>query len=165
MDCSTSVLPVLYYLPEFTQTHVHQPSNHFIFCHPLLLLPSIFPSIRVFSNESALCIQWPKYWSFSISPSSEYLGLISFRLDWFDLLAAQGTLKSLLQHHNLKHQFFGTQPSLDFPGGSDGKESACNVGDPGFYPLVGKIPWRREWQPIPVFLPGETPWAEEPGRL
>ena len=77
------------------------PSNHLILCHPLLLLPSIFPSIRVFSNELALCIKWPKYWSFSfsISPSNECSGLISFRIDWLNLLAVQGTLKSLLQHH------------------------------------------------------------------
>ena len=77
------------------------PSNHLILCHPLLLLPSIFPSIRVFSNESVLRIRWPKYWSFSfnISPSNEYSGLISFRMNWLDLLAVQGTLKSLLQHH------------------------------------------------------------------
>ena len=80
------------------------PSNHLIFCHPLLLLPLIFPSIKVFSNESALHIRWPKYWSFSfsISPSNEYSGLISFRIDWLDLLAVQGTLKSLLQHHSSK---------------------------------------------------------------
>ena len=80
------------------------PSNHLILCHPLLLLPSIFSSIRVFSNESALCIRWPKYWSFSfnISPSNEHSGLISFRMDWLDLLAVQGTLKSLLQHHSSK---------------------------------------------------------------
>ena len=80
------------------------PSNHLILCRAFLLLPSIFPSIRVFSSESALCIRWPKYWSFrfSISPSNEYLGLISFRMDWLDLLAAQGTLKSLLQHHSSK---------------------------------------------------------------
>ena len=80
------------------------PSNHLILCHPLLLPPSIFPSIRVFSNESALRIRWPKYWSFSfnISPSSEYSGLISSRMDWVDLLAVQGTLKSLLQHHSSK---------------------------------------------------------------
>ena len=80
------------------------PSNHLIFCHPLLLLPSIFPSIRVFSNESALLIRWPKYWSFSfsISPSNEHPGLISFRMDWLNLLAVQGTLKSLLQHHSSK---------------------------------------------------------------
>ena len=78
------------------------PSNHLILCHPLLLLPSIFPSIRVFSNESVLHIRWPKYWSFSfrISPPNEYSGLISFRMDWLDLLAVQGTLKSLLQHHS-----------------------------------------------------------------
>ena len=89
------------------------PSNHLILCCALLLLPSIFPSIRVFSNESVLCIMWPKYWSFSfnISPSNEYSGLISFRRDWLDLLALQGTLKSLLQHHSSKNQFFGTQLS------------------------------------------------------
>ena len=80
------------------------PSNHLILCHPLLLLPSIFPSIRVFSNELALLIRWPKYWSFSfnMSPSNEHPGMISFRMDWLDLLAVQGTLKSLLQHHSLK---------------------------------------------------------------
>ena len=80
------------------------PSNHLFLCCPLLLLPSVFPSIRVFSNESAVHIRWPKYWSFSfsISPSNEYSGLISFRIDWFDLLAIQGTLKSLFQHHSLK---------------------------------------------------------------
>ena len=80
------------------------PSNHLILCHPLLLLPSIFPSIRVFSNESALCIRWPKYWSFSfnISSSNEFWGLISFRMGWLDLFAVQGTLKSLLQHHSSK---------------------------------------------------------------
>ena len=76
------------------------PSNHLILCHPLLLLSSIFPSIRVFSNEVALHIRWPKYWRFSVSPPNEYSELISFRIDWFDLLAVQGTLKSLLQHHN-----------------------------------------------------------------
>ena len=80
------------------------PSNHLVFCCPLLLLPSIFPSITVFSSESTLCIRWPKYWSFSfsISPSNEYSGLISFRIDWFDLLAVQGTFKSLLQLHSSK---------------------------------------------------------------
>ena len=78
------------------------PSNHLILCCPLLLSPSVFPSIRVFSNESALHIRWPKYWSFSISSSNEYSGLISFRMDWLDLLAVQGTLKSLLQHHSSK---------------------------------------------------------------
>ena len=90
------------------------PSNHLILCHPLLLPPSVFPSIRVFSHESALHIRWPKYWSFSlnISPSNEYSGLISFRVDWLDLLAVQWTLKSLFQHHSSKHQFFCAQLSL-----------------------------------------------------
>ena len=89
------------------------PSNHCILFHPLLLPPSIFPSIRVFSNESTLGMKWPKYWSFSfsISPSNEHPGLISFRMDWLDLPAVQGTLKSLLQHHSSKHQFFGAQLS------------------------------------------------------
>ena len=86
------------------------PSNHLILCHPLLHSPSVFPSIRVFSNESALRIRWPKFWSFSfyISPSNEYSGLISFRMYWLDLLSVQGTLKNLLQHHSSKHQFFST---------------------------------------------------------
>ena len=78
------------------------PTNHLILCHPLLRLPSIFPSVRVFSHQSVLCIRWPKYWRFSISPSNEYSGLISFKIDWLDLLAVQGTLKSLLQHHSSK---------------------------------------------------------------
>ena len=107
MDCSTPGLHVHHQLPEFTQTHAIEsvmPSNHLILCHPLLLLSSIFPSIRVFSSESALCIRWPKYWSFSfnISPLNEYSGLISLRMDWLDLLAVQWTLKSLLQHHSSK---------------------------------------------------------------
>ena len=101
-------------LLKLMSTKSAMPSNHLILCHPLLLLPSIFPSIRVFSNESVLCIRWSKYWSFSfsISPSNEYLGLISFRIDCFDLLAVQGTLKSFVQHHSSKHQFFGVQLSL-----------------------------------------------------
>ena len=97
--------PVLHYLSKFAQTHVHKmPSNHFILCCPLLLPLSVFLSIRVFSNDSVLHIRWPKYWSFSfsISPSNEYSCLISFRMDWFDFLAVQGTLKSLLQHHSSK---------------------------------------------------------------
>ena len=91
-------------LLKLTSIELVMPSNHLILCHPLLLLPSIFPSIRVFSNESFLPIRWPKYWSFSfsISPSNEYSGLISFRMYWLDLLAVQGTLKSLLQHHRSK---------------------------------------------------------------
>ena len=90
--------------PKLMSIELVMPSNHLILCRPLLLLPSIFPSIRVFSNESALCMRWPKYWSFSfnISPSNEHPGLISFRMDWLDLLAVQGTLKSLLQHHRSK---------------------------------------------------------------
>ena len=90
------------------------PSNHLVLCCPLLLLPSIFSSIRVFSNESALRVRWPKYWSFSfsISPSNEYSGRISFRIDWLCLLAVQGTLESLLQHHSSKASIFGTQLSL-----------------------------------------------------
>ena len=90
------------------------PSNHLTLCRPLLLLPSIFPSIRVFANGSVLPIRWPKCWSFSFSISPEYSleGLISFRMDWLDLLAVQGTLKSLLQHHSSKHQFFSAQLSL-----------------------------------------------------
>ena len=107
MDCSMSGLPVHHQLPELTQTMTIEsvmPSNHLIFCCPLLLLSSIFPSIWLFSNESVLCIRWPKHWSFSfnISPSNEYSGLISFRMDWVDFLAVQGTLKSLLQHHSSK---------------------------------------------------------------
>ena len=104
MDCSMPGFPVHHQLPELTQTHIHWVGDaiHFILCHPLLLRTSIFPSIRVFSNESILCIRWPKDWSFSISPSNEYSGLISFRMDWLDLLAVQWTLKSLLQHHSSK---------------------------------------------------------------
>ena len=106
MNRSTPGLPVHNHLPEFTQTHIRvsEPSSHLMFCRPLLLLPSIFPSIKVFSNESVLPIRWPKYWSssFHISPSSEHSGLISFRIVWLDLLAVQGTLKSLLQYHSSK---------------------------------------------------------------
>ena len=107
MDYSTSVFPILHYIAEFVQTYVHKsmmPSNHLILCVPLLLMPSIFPSIRVFFKKLTLIISWPKYWSFSfsISPSNVYSGFISFKSDWFDLLAVQGTLKSLLQHHSSK---------------------------------------------------------------
>ena len=107
MNCNTLGFPVHHQLPELAQTHVLKSvmlSNHLILCQPLLLLPSIFPSIRILSNESVLCIKWPKYWSFSfsISPSNEYSELLSFRMDWLDLLTVQGTLKSLLQHHSSK---------------------------------------------------------------
>ena len=113
INCHTPGLPVLHQLLELLQLMSIEsvmPFNHLVLFHPLLLLPSIFPSIRVFSRESILCIRWLKYWSFSfsisISPSNEYWGLISLRMDWLDLLAVQGTLKSQ------KHQFFGTQLSL-----------------------------------------------------
>ena len=124
-------LPVHHQLPELTKTHVHlviNASNHLILRHPLLLPLSIFPSIRVFSDESVLCIRWPKYWSFSfnISPSKDqYSGLISFRMDWLDLLAIQGTLKSLLQHHSSKiwhSAFFRVQ--LSHPYMTTGKNIA-----------------------------------------
>ena len=117
MDCSTPGFPVHHQLLEplrlMSITSV-MPSNHLRFCHPLLLPPSIFPRIRVFSNESLLRIRWPKYWSFSfsISPSNEYSGLTSFRMDWLDLLAVQGTLKSLLQHHSSSALSFLYGPTL-----------------------------------------------------
>ena len=105
MYCSMPGFPVHHQLLELAQLmsiELVMPSNHLLLCHPLLLLPSIFPSIRVFSSESVLHIRWPKYWSLSISLSNEYSGLISFRIDWFDLLAVQGTLKSLFQYHSSK---------------------------------------------------------------
>ena len=144
MDCSKPGFPVHYQLPEIAQTHVIdlvKPSNHLILCfpRPLLLLLSISPSFRIFSKESVLHIRWPKYWSFSfsISPSNEYSGLISFRMNWFDLLAVQGTLKSLLQHHNSKESvlwhsaFFMVQ--LSHPYMTTGKAIALTCG-----PLLAK---------------------------
>ena len=111
MNRSMPGLTVYHQLPEFTQTHAIEsvmPSSHLILCYPLLLLPPIPPSIRVFSNKSTLRMRWPKYWSFSfsISPSNEHPGLISLRMDWLGLLAVQGTLKSLLQHHSSKASIF-----------------------------------------------------------
>ena len=116
MNRSTQGLPVHHQLPKFTQLMSIESvmlSNHLILCRPLLLLPSIFPNIRVLSNESAPCIRWPKYWSFSfsISPSNEHPGLISFRMDWLDLLAVQGLSRVFSNTTVQKHQFFGTQPS------------------------------------------------------
>ena len=136
MDCSMPVFRVLHHLPGFAQIHVLESvmlSNHLILCHPLLLLPSIFPSIRGFSSESALHIRWPKYrnFSFSISPSNEYSGLISLRIDWFDLLAARRILKILLQHQNqkapiLQHSaFFMVQ--LSHPEMTTGKTIALTI--------------------------------------
>ena len=103
-------------LLKLTSIELVMPSSHLILCCPLVFLPSIFPSIRVFSNESVLCIRWPEYWSFgfNISPSNKHSGLISFRMDWSDLLAVQGTLKSLLQHHSSKASILQTQHSLQF---------------------------------------------------
>ena len=135
MNCSTPGLPVHHHLPESTQTLVHWVGDaiqHLILCRPLLHLPPISPSIRVFSNESILRMRWPKYWSFSfgIIPSKEILGLISFRMDWLDLLAIQGTLKSLLQHYSSKASilqcsaFFTVQlshPALQVPKRSSSK--------------------------------------------
>ena len=117
MDCSTPGFPVHHQLLELAQTHVHRVSDaiqHLILCSPLLCPPLIFPRVRVFSNKLVLCIRWPKYYSFSfsISPSNEYSGLIYFRIDRFDLLSVWGTLKSLLQHHSSKTSIFSTQLSL-----------------------------------------------------
>ena len=113
MNLSSPGLPVHHQLPESTQTMSVMPSNCLILCRPLLLLPPIPPSIRVFSNQSTLRMRCPKYWSFSfsISPSNEHPGLLSFRMDWLDLLAVQGTLKSLPQHHSLKASIFWAQLS------------------------------------------------------
>ena len=113
--CQASLsITSLWSLPKLMFIGLVMPSNNLILCRPLLLPPSTFPSIGVFSKEPVLRIRWPKYWNFSfyISPSNEHPGLISFRMGWFDFLAVQGTLKSLLQHHSSKHQFFGVQLSL-----------------------------------------------------
>ena len=143
MNCSMPGLPVHHQLPESTKPMSIEsvmPSNHLILCHPLLLLPPIPPSIRVFSKESTLHMRWPKSWcfSFSISPSNEHPGLISFRMDWLDLLAVQGTLKSLLQHHSskasiLQHSaFFTVQLSLPYM--TTGKTTALTR-----WTFVGKV--------------------------
>ena len=152
------------------------PSNHLILYHLLLLLPSVFPCIRVFSKESVLCIRWPNYWRFrfSISPSNENSGLISFRMDWLDLLTVQGTLKTFLQHHSSKASIL--QHSAFFIGEGNGTPLlySCleNPMDGGAWKAAvhgvaeGRtqlsdftftfIHWRRKWQPTPVFLPGES---------
>ena len=141
------------------------PSNHLILCHPLLLLPSIFPSIRVFSNESVPRIRCPKYWNFSfnISPYNEYLGLISFKMDLFDLLGAQGTLKSFLQHHSSKAMAPHSStlawkiPWTEEPGGLQSMGS-LQVGHnwATSLSLFTFMHWRRKWQPTPELLPGES---------
>ena len=142
MDYSTSDFPVLHYLPELGQTHVHWVGDAIQPSHPLSSPsppPSIFPSIRIFSNESVLWIRYPKYWSFSfsISPSNEHSGLISFRMDWLDLLAVQGTRKSLLQHHSSKASILGRSAffiaQLSHPNVTTGKTIALTIG-----PLLAK---------------------------
>ena len=122
------------------------PSSPLILCHPLLLLPSIFPSIRVFANESPLRMRWPKYWSFSfnIHPSNEHRGLISFRMDWLDLLAVQGTLKSHLQHHSSKASILRRSALV----AQTGKASAYNAGDLGSIPGSGRAPGEGSGNPF-----------------
>ena len=136
------------------------PSNHLTLCRPLLLLPSIFTSIRVFSSESALCIRWPKYWSFSFSvnPSSEHPGLISFRMDWSDLLAVQGTLESLLQHHNSKASILQKHQSFHL----DGKLTS-KTGKLAVIFQVGKCASGFLWEVFSVglcLLSGMKMWGE-----
>ena len=125
-------------LPKLMCIESVMPSNHLILYRPLLLPPSIFPSISIFSNEAALPIRWPKYWSFSfnISPSNEHSGLISFRVDWLDLLVVQGTLKSLLQHHSSKASIL-----------------QCSA---FFIAQLSHPYWRRQWHPTPILLPGKS---------
>ena len=143
------------------------PPNHLVLCRSFLLLPSIFPSIRVFSNESTLRIRWPKYWSFSISSSKEYSELIFFRIDWFDFLAVQGTLRSLLQHHNsiasvLWHSaFFMVQLSHQYI--TTGKTIALTIWNfvrkviPLLLNMLSRdFIWRRQWHSTLVLLPGKS---------
>ena len=141
------------------------PSNHLILCCPLLLLPSIFPSIKVFSNESVLCIRWPKYWSFSfsISPSNEYSGLNSFRIDWLDLLAVQGTLKSLFQYHSSKASFLRGSAFfmvyLSYLYMTTRKTIALTLQtfvSKVMSLLFNMLSWRRQWHPTQVLLPGKS---------
>ena len=173
MDCSTQGFPVLHHLQELAQTSVHWVGDAIQPSRPLLsLFPPAFGLSQkqgtVFSNESALHISWPKYWSFSISPSNEYSGLISFRIDWL-ILQSKGLSRVFFSTTVQKHRSFGTQ---GFPGGSAGKESACSVGAclQWFDPWVWKILWRREGLPTPVFWPGEfhglySPWGHKEAGL
>ena len=153
------------------------PSNHLTLCHPLLFLPSVFPSIRVLFNESILHISWPKYWhfSFSISPSNEYSGPISLRIDWFDVLAGQGTLKSLLQHHGsnasiLQRSAFLYSPTLTsihdyWKNHSSDSTDFCLQSNVFF--LICCLGWSLEkaMAPHSSTLAWKIPWTEEPGRL
>ena len=175
MDCSTPGFPVLHHHPQFAQIHVHWVQ----WCHPaissshhLLLLPSVFASIRVFSNDSTLCIRWPKYWSFSFSfsPSNECSGLISFRTDWFDL-AVQGTLKSLLQHHSLKasilqHSAFPTV-QLSHPYMTTGKTIALTIQT--FVDKLMSLLFNTLSRSVIAILPRSKPllilWLQSPSTL
>jgi len=154
-------------LLKFMSIESVMPSNHLILCCPLLLLPSIFPSIRVFSNESVLCIRWPKYWSFSfsISPSSEYSGLISFRMDWLDLLAVQEILKNLLQHHSSKASILWCSAFfmvlLSHPYMTTGKTIALtSFGDitKGSYFLISEELWKEN--PVHTVWGMKRRWKE-----
>ena len=138
------------------------PSSHLILCRPLLLLPPIPPSIRVFFNESTLRMRWPKYWNFSISPSKEYSGLISFRIDWFEFLAVQGTFKSLVQHHDFKTSIL--RHSAFFMVAQTVKASAYNVGDLGSIPGSGRSSGEGNGNSLST-LAWKIPWMEKPGRL
>ena len=163
-------LPVYHQLPESTlpmSIESVMPSNHLILCHPLLLLPSIFLSVRVFSNESALRIRWPKYWSFS-SSVSEYSVLISFRMDWLDLLAVQGTLKSLLQHHSskasvlLRSAFFIVQRSSLV---AQTLKHLSAMQETRVRSLGWEGPLEKEMAAHSSILAWKIPWTAEPSRL
>ena len=140
-------------LLKLTSIESVMPSNHLILCHPLLLLPSIFPSIRVFSNESVLRSRWSKYWSFSfnISPSNEYSVLISFRMNWLDLLAVQGIIKSLLQHHSSKASILQCS-AFCIVFSVDGWSCVRSL----LFTWGQTMVWRRQWHPTLVLLPGES---------
>ena len=153
-------------LPKLMSIESVMPSNYLILCYPLLLLLSIFPSIRVFSNESALCIRWPKYWSFSfsISPSNEHAGLISFRMDWLNLLAVQGTLKSLFQHHNSKTSI---PQHWTFFGASLVAQTVKRLPtmQETWVPSLGwEDSLEKEMATHSTILAWKIPWTEEPGR-
>ena len=173
IDCSSLSLTISWSLLKFMSIKLVVPPNHLILCHPLPLLPSIFPIIRVFFNESDLSIRWTKYWSFSfsISPSNEYLGLISFRIDWFELLTAQGTLKSLLQHHISKTSILQCSAfpvvQLSHPYLTSGKSIALTI-----WIFVGKmmsLPFNTLSRFVIAFLPKSNhcliSWLQSPSAV